>query len=108
MDLITAQQELLDRYINKDLLNKVQEFLPEIGFDHMGGVWELCSDDNIVYCTPFYEGCEGIAITIIDHESKHVSDSDLPFELTLNVTRDAKEYVKTIRQFMKYNEMMIG
>lgn len=70
--------------------------------DFAGSVY-MNGSKFFMYCTPFWEQSEGIAIEIQDDEGDLVDFKIVPFELTGDLESDLENYDKVIRtEFQKH------
>lgn len=89
-----------DQYL-LEVFKEAKQIFPVLEMDLMSNVWSFdAGSGHTVYCTPFFEGCDGIAVSIVNEDGDHMGECDLDYKLTNIAEIDALEYVKTIKLWM--------
>ena len=91
-----------DKYL-KEVFDEAAKILPELEYDDMsGGIWSMViTADRMLYCTPFWENCTGIAVALTDTDGETIDTDELTYSLTNNPEIDALEFVKQIKIYLK-------
>ena len=106
---MTIEMKVSYDYINE--LFPAVEFLRvpdgwKMSYDPMAGSWYLYRDDvdYVVYCTPWWEGNEGITFALQDEGDGYVVSSSHRIDPTMDKVADAFNIVQMISSFLKSDE----
>jgi len=89
-----------------DLFGYVKENLSRKDLDwdfelDMGGSWALILDsEHQLFCSPYWEGSEGISISLMDIEGEELLSTHLDFPLGFDKEKDAKRYVEILETYL--------
>lgn len=89
-------QELYKEKLLQNIINRREGFIFNnftMEFNKMGGVIEWSNELELVYATPFYDGCDNLPISIEEVGSPISKFAEAPFELTYsNIDLDTQKY----------------
>lgn len=59
------------------------------------------NEHYFVYATPFWEGHQGIPVSVVDDAGNYDEDIDLSFKLTYSPRKDAENYINVLKNAEK-------